>query len=340
MNPIFFNLGNNFDGHGNVAAELQNLMPVNVNTSLVTLTPALVMVEKEWILPVLGKRLFDRLAAYYKEYEHDVEDKTMDELLQLVQMAEVRLAIWDSYDQLRVNISDAGAVPVVESERRLYRYENDELRRSLEKQGFRCLDNVARFCDEHIDTLPEFEDSEYYSTMQHSVIKDRLVFDKIVPINKSAVVFNRIRPFITETEKLELGYRLGKSLSDLALSHSTEPRIERLADGIMGFVAHYAMANAGETLNIIPTELGLMQSSEVSSNQGGAGRTLNAADKDRLNLFIQRERERAERCLSSVMSYIKKHLDEYPEASEIGGIKMPVDDVIRRNNKGKRSFFM
>lgn len=345
MKCLFFDREENYDGRGWDAIELRSVMPVNVNTSFDALRPALMMVEREWIKDVLGNGLMEVLAHHYADYGHEGADGTggrrdvLAELLKLVQMAEVRLALWDSYDQLKVEMNEAGAVPVVEGDRRLYRYEDDALRRSLKLQGFRCLDEVARYCDDHVDVLVEFKESDWYRQLSGSLVKGRLDFDRMVPISKCAVIWQRVRPYVEEAERVELGYRLGEGLSNRIRNYDgKDAAIGRIIDGVRLFVAHYGYAEACRCMNVVPTELGLMLYAELPSSKSGTGMTMNQPKQEQTDRVIEVEKQRAERALSGVMDYIRKHLDLYPEAREIGGEFMPTDDVVRRDNRNKRSF--
>ena len=346
MDSRFFSFAENFDGRRVDAEELRRCMPVNVTTSYKVLAPALWQAEEEYVKPVLGVKLFDELALFYAERSNDGHDGSgmredvMAGLLELVQMADVRLAMWDSYDQLKVNIGESGAVPVVDDNRRLYRYEEDALRRSLESQGQRALDEVAKYCESHVDVLESFKESEYWTVLTTSLVPDRVTFDKMVPINKSALLFNRLRVFIDETEEMELGYRLGESLRGLFYGVERESvRVVRLMQYVRQFVAHWSYANACVGLNVIPTEMGLMKTEESASSSGrGTGRVMNGAGQDRIASVIQHERDRAERYMAMMLDYVKAHIEDYPEAEAIGGEKLEVNQSMKRDNRKKRMF--
>ena len=102
--PKFFKKENNTQN----AAEFKRCLPVNVNTSFVTLAPAIATAEQNHVRPLMGDTLFNELATYYSENGIEGSSAEKNELVSYVQMAVVRLAYWESFDQLAVTMSDRG----------------------------------------------------------------------------------------------------------------------------------------------------------------------------------------------------------------------------------------
>ena len=208
--PQFFKEENN----RNNAAEFKHCLPVNVNTSFVTLAPAIATVEQQRMKPLLGTPLFEEMADYYAHEGSSGRDPVRNELVSLIQMAVVRLAYWDSFDQLAVMMSDSG-LSDKNGENRAYRYQADAMKDSLLRQGFAYLNQIAGYCTENIRELELFSKSEYYSDRENSTIHSMKEMERIVSLGGNFFLFARLREYIAETESMELPYRVGQSLTSL-----------------------------------------------------------------------------------------------------------------------------
>ena len=294
--PNFFKKENNTDG----AAEFKRCLPVNVNTSFITLAPAIATVEQQRLKPVLGAPLFDEAAAYYAAEGTNGHDSVKNELVSLIQMALVRLAYWDSFDQLAVMMADNG-ISDPNAENRAYRYQADALRDSLLRQGYSYLNQIVGFCLDHILSLPLFRQSEEFSTMENSTVRTLQEMESVVPIGGDYFLFSRLRGYISETEAMELPYRVGASLSTLLTTNRDEQRVVVLMRAARGFVAHWSMAEALPFLNITWTPQGPMLAGEKGGGVNG-GRVANPPSPEILDAFRQKHRDMAERYIGQLVA--------------------------------------
>ena len=286
--PKFFKKDNNAN-----AAEFKRCLPVNVNTSYATLAPAIATVELQRVKPLLGTALFDRAAAYYADNGISGETSVMNEMVAMIQMAVVRLAYWDSFDQLSVMMSDRG-ISDSNGENRAYRYQANALKESLLRQGFNYLNNIVGFCIENIKTLNEFRQTEYYSERNNSTLQSMKEMEKFVSLGSDFFLFARMREYIGETESMELSFRVGDTLANLLKTDRTQERLAPLLRPAQGFVAHWSMAEAVPFLNIIMTPQGPVVMSEESSG-GNGGKAANPPSPEQTAALQQRHREMAER---------------------------------------------
>lgn len=330
--PSFFKKENNAEG----AAEFKRCLPVNVNTSFTTLAPAIATVEQQRLKPVLGAPLFNEAATYYAASGINGNDAVKNELVAMIQMAVVRLAYWDSFDQLAVMMADNG-ISDPNAENRAYRYQADALKDSLLRQGFNYLNQIVGYCTEHILSLPLFRQSEEYSIMESSIIRSLKEMESVVPLNGDYFLFSRLRGYISETETMELPYRVGATLAALLATSREEARISVLMRSARGFVAHWSMAEASPFLNIVMTPQGPMLMSEKDGGSHG-GKTANTPRPDMLGAYQQQHREMAERYIGQLVTYCKQHVDIYPEMVEIGLSTDHEKTAGHRNNRGKKTF--
>lgn len=330
--PKFFKKSNNTDH----AEEFKKCMPVNVNTSFVTMAPAIATAEQQRIKPILGTALFDEAATYYDQNGTTGSSNIMNELVSLIQMAVVRLAYWDSFDQLAVMISDRG-ISDTNGDNRVYRYQADALRESLMRQGYSYLNQAIGLCLDNIGTLQNFTSSEYYSERQSSTIRTMKEMEKIVSLNGDFCVFARLREYIEETEKMELPFRIGSTLAAKLMTEREEQRISTLLRSAQGFVAHWSMADAVPLLGVVMTPQGPMVTSEQSSN---GGKVTNAPGPAMIADLQKRHREMAERYIGQLVTFCKQHTDTYPEISEIGISTDHEKTAMFRDNKNKKTFLV
>lgn len=327
--PRFFKQENNEE-----AAEFIKCLPLGVQTSFTMMAPAIATAELLKVRPIIGDELFERAADYYDD--HETENETLTKLVELLQMTVVRLACWDSFDEIAVMMTDAG-ISDNQGEKRVYRYQADALKNTLQRQGYEYLNKVLEFCTSNIEELPEFEQSQYYTNRKNSLIHSMADFERYISIGGDFCVFAKLREWIDMAEGMELEFRIGASLKEALVEHGTEEKYKPILRGVMAFVAHWTMQEAAPFLNLVPTAQGLMVVSE-ESRQGGS--VMNGATQEQLAAFVGHHRQTAERCIGQVVTYCKRNTDKFPEIEEIG---MESDtehgaDVI--DNHGRKTFLV
>lgn len=297
--------------------EFKRCLPLGVQTSFRTMAPAIATAEMLRVVPLLGQPLFDDAAAYYDEYGISGESEVMNGLVQLLQMAVVRLACWDSFDELAVIMTDAG-ISDNQGEKRAYRYQTDALRETLNRQGYEYVNKVLEYCTEHITDLPSFESSPYYAGRKESVIQGLADYERYVNISHNFLLFTRLREYIDQAEEMELRFRIGDGLMEAIHADRTAARFKVIIKGIQAFVAHWAMAEAAPFINIQQTAYGLMSTTESSGSSQASGRTQQPPKQSQANAFAEQHRTAAERYIGQVVTYCKAHPDTYPEIAELG----------------------
>lgn len=322
--PKFFKATNNQDG----AAEFKRCIPVGVQTSFKTMAPAIATAEQLRLLPYLGQTLFDRAATYYDS--HESANAILDELVAQIQMTVVRMALWDSFDELQVFMTDNGMADNQEGEHRLYRHQSDALRNSLQRQGYEWLNKTLEYCTINVANLPEFQISPYYTERKDSMIHSMADFERFVDIGHDFTVFVKLRETIESTDTMELPYRLGDALLTAVKTAPTTDRIKPLLRGIQGFVAHWSMADAVPFLNLQATANGLIVVAE-KSNDGAARKQ---APEEQILAFAKRHRDAAERYIGQVVTYCKQHRDTYPEINALGPSESEhADDLLDNDHR-------
>ena len=334
MNVLFFKADEN-----ELAEEFKKFLPVNVTTSFSTLEPALVMAETKFIRTVLGAPLMGRLATYFAEPAEQRTDEKMNKAVELVQSAELRLAYWDSFDQLAVTITDHGLEDTM-GDNRVYRYQADGLRENLQRQGFEMLELLVEYLEEESAYFVEWGQSECCTKNIKSVLQDTKRFFAIVGLKKDYRLYLKMREYITNTERMELPFRIGEALARIMTEHTEEvgagTRFEVLYPMVQMFVAFWALADGLPVLQGTVTSDGVLQMQE-SASYSMSGRTNVLAGDKVLEAMQGRFRSTAEYYAGRIVEYLNGHASDFPEwtVRKDGSEGYRVYD---RNNRGKKSF--
>jgi len=315
------------------AEEFKQYLPVNINLRFETVASHIALCEETYIHPLLGNALFERLVSYYDEHPLlDVvcEDKT---LIEKVRFALVRLAIWKGYDVISANISDVGVSAEVDKENRLYRYQEENIKKSLKNEGFDYLDNVLEYLEENSGEFPEFASSGYMLDSSQTLIRNTRLFHDCYNIGGSRLVFLKMRQYIRDVELIELQHRVGVSFyQELLTADETEAKWKSILPYIRLYVVYSAVAAGIGELHKIPTDKGLLF--ETTTMDGVQETPVYRAQvqETRMNLL-----QKAEQYLAAVIHTIKLHSDDYPNYIGFAG-DSPDDGIIRRDNTNKKTF--
>lgn len=319
-----------------VGGEFKRCLPMGVQTTFKTMAPAIATAELMRVKPMLGEPLFDMAASYYDSNGTSGNSDVMNALIELLQMTVVRLACWDSFAQLAVMMTDDG-IQNNKGEKRAYRYETDALRESLRRQGYEYLNKVLEHCTIHIDELPWFEESPYYTIRKDSMIRSMADFERFISIHGDFCVFMKLREWIDDTESMELPFRIGDSLVARLKENREKNDCRPVVRSVMAFVAHWSMAEAAPFLNLTSTAQGLTIVSE-ESRQGGT--VANSATPEQLTAFADNHRKAAERYIGQAVTFCKRNIETFPEIAEIGMDADNEHDADLPNNEGKKTFLV
>jgi len=317
------------------AEEFKKFLPVNVTTSFRSLAPSIASCESKYLIPVLGESLFNKIYDYY--HAESTDNEVFDTLISMCQLALIRLAFWSDFDILSVSLSDKGASDNT-GDGRLYRYQREAIKENLKNQGFDCLDDILKFCENSVEKLPEFKESEYFLNAALSFIKTTKDFNDIYFINNSRLVFIRMKYFITSVEELKLPHHLGeKFCKELLESDVKETKFSRIIPYIKRYIVFMAIAEGIAELHQLPTERGLIFHTQMANRDSEV--QVSPVSQKELERIRKEYSQKAERYMNSVIDYLKKHPSDYPTYFEFAGDNAPPSKIIRRDNTNKKIFF-
>lgn len=314
------------------ADEMKYYLPVNINLRWETVAPYIALCEETYIRPLLGDSLFERLAGKYSEDPSDKES-VIGVLIDKIKFALIRLSIWKGYDVINSNISDVGVSSSVDRENRLYRYQEENIKRSLKNEGFDYLDNVLRYVESHLDVFGEFSSSEYFTEMGDSLIRNTKMFNDCYSIDNSRLVFLKMRQYIRDVELIQLQHRIGVDFfNELLNADENLPKYKSILSHIRRYVVYKSVAEGIGELHKNPTERGLVF--ETSSGDGVIESVVDGRGIEETRVSCT---NKAEAYLSAAINHIKSHKDDYPAYIGFAG-DSPSDGIIRIDNTNRKVF--
>lgn len=290
------------------AEEFKSFLPVNVNTSYRTLAPAITTAEIK-IAEIIGKECFHKLASYYA---NGSADSSITETIELLQFAIIRYAYYDSFDQLSVVMSDTGLYDN-NGENRVYRYQSDALRESLQRQAFEFIDRVIDKLEVLQDFEKEFLLSPACTIQKTSLIKNSKEFKKTTAINCDYRLLVAIRPALTACENINLPFCIGQRLTDEL--YSSPNRFEKILPLIKSYVCHKAIADSAEFIGSQLSHTGWSVQAEKTKD----GKYSQRADMATLQSIKKSYSNLAENLISQIVVFFKTNKKDFPEIADIGG---------------------
>jgi hypothetical protein len=315
------------------AEEIKQFLPVNVKFNFETFAPALALAEQNYIIPILGKVLFNKLVAYYEGVPDDSE---YEELVRLVQFSECRLAYWKNYNTLSVMITDSGASRDTPPDKTLFRSELEALLSELKNDGFDQLDVVIKFLEDNIDVFPEFKKSEYSTLLTNTFIPDTTTFNKIYNITNSRLVFLKMKYFVRDVERIELVHNLGSEFIKEILENADDDKYKPILGNIQTYIVLMSVAKGIAELHKSPTEKGLVFETESAS--AGSNVKVDVVRQREMQQTKEYFTQRAEQYMAMVINYLNKNSETFPAFRAFAGKDAPTDSVINRNNDNKKTF--
>lgn len=302
MKPYFFSPEKNYD-----AEEFRQYLPFNVNVDFEVLASGIEDAEHKYIVPILGEQLTLQLRLYYEQDPHD--DELLDRLLQRVQSAVIRIAYYENFDLLAVNITESG-VQDTSGENRAYRYQVDRAKDTLARQAF---EHLEYFYDAVASSgLRQWDaDDPNNPRPQDSVFRDYQEFFHAISMQLDFRLFARLKSWIRNVEQTMLPYIVGSTLADAIILR--ESRITKpILDAAQRFVAYNALSLACPLLHALLTEDGLLTRTMKAEGQAG-GYATQVADKSSRDKLSKRYAEVANSAGVELESLLRADVDKYPE---------------------------
>jgi hypothetical protein len=323
--------------------EVRKYLPVSLATTFSNISPFIQSAEVNFILPLLGQKLYDLAHKFYDSPTPLPEGITVETspkytiLIEHIQRSLINLTYWASFDFMNVLMNDSGFHrQESDTEKSLFKYQEDSLKAGFKNNGFDGLDTMLEFIEANMEAFPLFAESQNYTERKTSLIPNTGVFNKIFNINNSRLVFLKINRYITQVEDFEIQAVLGAALFARVKSEMAktlpDDKITRLIPYIQKPLVHLSIARAGFHLGINVTDKGLFFESQNATQQNSYVTT---PLSDQQYFALARTSENVGLAyMDRLTGFLSAHASDYPEYVLPGG------SPLVRNNRGKTSFWV
>ncbi len=164
-----------------------------------------------FIRPVLGEAMSEKLIAIYNEPGDGTQRAINDHIIYLAQRANANLAVWYNFYELTVILSGSGIQKAETGEYKgLYKYQERQLRDNYKAKGFNALDDLLMFLE--TQDIEEFQSSPAWLERKTALVPGADIVQKFLPIERSRLVFLRLKPHIAFIEQTRLPNMIGEEL--------------------------------------------------------------------------------------------------------------------------------
>lgn len=315
--------------------ELNKFIPVSAALSFERVESSLEDAFRLFILPLFGQQLSDEIESYY--LNGDATDLQL-QLLAECQRAVANLAFWYNYTELNVRITDQGMQRQESAEgtfKQTYKYQEDQLRNAFRNKGFNALDRMIDFLDDHAADFTAYEQSPACAQRRHAIVRSTAEVDEICFINKSHLIFLRLKPLFHVIEETVLQPLLGidlyrtltKALAD-GTAELGETTTEELRRRCARFVVFKAIAELARTTGSL-TDRGLYFA-HLTAGDGNLQLTP-AQREEAASMAITYERQ-AKSFQDLLQMFVEHYLPTYFKGRQT--------DVLKRDNTDKRTVWL
>ena len=350
-------------------AEIKKYVNVSIGLTFDRLNPFLRAAEYKYIVRLLGDKLYKQLTDYYYTLDpnYDVtktdfatynqsdfsnHDYTADkiligedpnkknvlplyDLLQFCQAALINLAILEGFDQLKTVLSDTG-LSTTDVANRLFKYEEDNLRRSFSDAGLNWIERTIGFLIRNIKepALKDFDLSPCYADFKDSIVQTTEQFDKVFNIRGSRLVFLNMRQFMNDVVDMQISQVFTPELlEDLKANRSLEekdPNKTKLLGLIANAVIQFSVVRAVSEYGLQFGDPGAFFTTIETDKANNERKT--HIEADRVSEIQKNHTTIAAGWLSMAISYAK--------ANNITGASAETNQTISRTtNSHKRTFW-
>ena len=313
--------------------QVKVFIPASAATSKERLWPFIEAAERKYILPLLGRELYDDLQLFsasdsgWSGEGEDIVKST--ELLRLVRLSETNLAYFIGFDILNSRISDQGFQRAeTENFKGLYKYQEENVRTYFKDTGYNGLDDILQYLEDYMEYFPEWENSASYTLRQSSILKDTKTFDGICAINGSRLIFLRLQPFINQVMDIDIRNVLGADIYD-----ALQDELNSLGSGgdYLALAAEIKKPLAFLSAALLVKNTGTITDKGLyfESRSGSADSvTLTPGGVDSSNYAYYRST--GEQYLEGLRKYLRENFVDYLGVT---------GSVYSRDNDGKKTFF-
>ena len=328
--------------------DIKRVMQTSAATSYDRLEPHIQNAEKAFIIPLLGKEMYDALEEYAADPANpqyinpsrqwpgsdptDEKEKATALVLWHAQHAIINLAYFVGFDVLGAFVSDGGFRRLEgDTQKSLFKYQEDNLKRYFQETGMNSCDDMLEAVEAHIGHFPQFE--EMLEKLRSNIIPDTKTFNIHYHINNSRIVFMRVKPHMKTVRELVLAKEIGEQNMAFILEElkKEEPgqKVKNILPYLRNPMAYLAVTMLMEETGAEVTERGLYFTGQRSIMNSDFVMPTN---ENRVTYLIERNRKIADQYLAM----LRKHLNK----EEWEGDFSRDSRLHNRDNSGKRTLWV
>lgn len=322
--------------------EVKKQLPVAYAKGTGTL-PNVELAEERYLVPVLGRELYDTLVSAYDDA--DPLSETMKKLLIRCQAVIVPMAYFLDLPFIQTLLSDNGLIALEsENSRKAYKWEFNTALEALQDRGYAAQEALILFLRTNREDYPLWDSSPYNSADAFAIIRDGGDLGSVIRLQQPHRCFLLLQPLFNVVAELYLIPALGEEYYT-ALSN-------RIRNGGIGSEEKYVLAK----LRMAAGRLAMTQAAtEMNVRFGAAGFTIvdimrdtpeegrkNAPDRQ-LMRFREEMEKSGQALLQQTVEYLngKASAAVFPEYYNSSAYSDPATGTNLRPDNGKfKGFFV
>lgn len=301
------------------SAILKQYAQIGANWNYEDLYASLRMVELKYIVPVLGRDLYDVLdAAITAATEQDPLNPDFDSLLKQCRMAIGPLFCYFHADKADVQFSASGMQRTeTQTNKNAYQEQRSKFKEANLAEGEEALEMLQQFLETNQEDYPEWLDSDNFKRYRSLFIKSGTQFNELFPSHTPYRNYWMLRPKMQHIEETVIRKFLGSELYDHLKTEDAkqDPDFSEeevlLLDKIKKAIANLSVALAVPFLNVRISNNGLTVPAVTSFSQNDAENTRNGVADKMLSTFITSCTNAGTDWITNATDYLTAHPVEF-----------------------------
>lgn len=251
-------------------ADILQYLPVAESMSKEVFMPFIADAERQYLIPAIGKDLFNELDLHYNDENFTLTEEEEDLLAKCqAVIAPYAFMLWIPSGQLL--ISDAGIrIANTETHKTAFQWQIDKLSSSLLKKAGSALDDLYNFLEENKADWDLWTESSVYTEFKDCFISTTEQFSKLYNlIGNSRRNFVAIKSCMLKVQEFTISAALGEDFYNELLEEHKDGLSGANADllpYIQKALAPLTMAKAYAELNVAIDERGVLMFDNLGSS--------------------------------------------------------------------------
>lgn len=285
------------------------------------LKASLRMVELKYIIPIIGKDLYQALdEALTDATVQDPLDEVFVNLLHQCRMAIGPLFCYFHADKADVQFSDAGMQRAESStNKNAYQEQRQKFKEANLSEGEEALELLLQFLEENKEDYTEWTDSENFKKYRSLFIKSGSAFNELFPSQTPHRNYWLLRATMYDVEENNIRAFLGSTLyedlkeEDAKLDPEFSDEQAALLHRLKKAIANLTVCLAVPFINVRLGSNGLTVPAVTTFSQNDADNTRNGIDHQMIDTFIKACNNAANTWLLNAKDYLTNHKTDFPD---------------------------